>query len=147
MQPTVINMSALRNAEKRYRKSLQTHPDNTSTRLNLAWCLFMQAVHRSGQETVLSNLTEPSTDLLKLIANSGPDRDADALVKEFLSHICIAKNLCVENDDVVEATRLHSLVNLSGLQDAVRRAEEVSLEGIYDLSWEILHGEIDQERD
>ena len=147
MPTTQIDLGALQNAERHYRTKLQTQPDNTTARLNLAWCLFMLAVHRSGVETALSAGVECSPLPMNPVENSGTNRDAQAILHDVLAQVCIVRNLSVHKNDMIDANRLQSLVNLSGLQEAARRAEELSLEGLYDLSWEIMHGSRDEDRE
>ena len=145
--PTTIDLASLQRAEDRFRKKLQSQPDNTSTRLNLAWCLFMQAEHCSGKESVLPLASEHLPDALNPDVNTESHRNSQSLLHEFLGHICIAKNLCIHKSDFMDASRLQTLVNLSGLQDAARQVEDQSTERLYRLSWEIMHGDVEGDRD
>lgn len=59
---SVVEPEALSRAEAVYRQHLIHEPDDTVARLSLAWCLFMQALHQAGRESVLgvgSMVVEP----------------------------------------------------------------------------------------
>ena len=50
-----INIDAIRGAERVYRSCLIDEPADTSTRLKLAWCLLIRAVHADGRQAILQN--------------------------------------------------------------------------------------------
>src|SRR5579859_2218810 len=54
--PSVFAMEALRETELRCRRSLIEDPTDMIVRIDLAWCLLLQAVNRAGQETVQAAL-------------------------------------------------------------------------------------------
>ena len=143
-QPPLFDLVALRSAEDRYRRELQSRADSTPTRLNLAWCLFMEALHASGTESA-APLYELPTLVTDALVAPGACRSAQSLLQECLGHICIAKQLSVHKSDLLDASRLQTLVNLSGFEGAARCAEEACLTRLHALSWEIVHGKPDSD--
>ena len=138
--PSLFDLCALQIAEANYRDELQTHPDNTATRLNLAWCLFMQAVHSSGRESACPSADNLPTTHTEKCCKSTDQRSSQALLQECLGHTFMVRNLCIHKKDFQDAARLQALVRLSGLHDAAKNAEAQSMERLAKLSWEIMHG-------
>ena len=130
--------SALGSAEKVYKTILQTQPDNTSTRLSLTWCLFVQFVHASGAESVHSVAPNAVIPDASPITDTDARRNSDVLLREFFRQISIVKHLCVRKSDCVDATVLDELIRLTGLEDSARIAEEQCLVRLQDLSSEIM---------
>src|SRR5688572_7910021 len=54
-EPGVIQTEPLAQAEAVYRRRLTNEPDDMAARVNLAWCLFMQALHEAGRESAMAN--------------------------------------------------------------------------------------------
>jgi len=134
-----LNLPAVRRAEESYRKTLQTQPDNTATRISLAWCLFIQSLYSSGIEAALSAVDDTPAVRANTIEYQAVNRNSETLLDEFFGQISIVKHLSVHKNDVFDTTRLEELIRLSGLQEVARRAEEQWLVRLDDLSREIMN--------
>ena len=138
--PVLLDIAGLHIAEAGYRECLQTQPDNTAARLNLAWCLFVQALHRGGIESVcMVEADQPVMAPIKCSRATG-ERNSSALLQECLGHAFMVRNLSVGRKDIQDAQRLQALVRLSGLQDAAKSAEAQSMDWLIALSCEIMYG-------
>jgi hypothetical protein len=104
-----IDRTALKQAEKTYRKRLGEEPGDTGARLRLAWCLVLQAFYRAGQESLPA---------------APPDGDARDLLKDGLQQTVTVTQLSADPREHREVETLRALVRLSGAEPLVLEAEE-----------------------
>ena len=136
-----IESTDLQRAENIYRARLRSQPEDMALRLSLAWCLFMQALHRSGQEAVhgvyaLAYINAPSVDMETLDWVDG--RSANALLTDCLQQTYTVKHLSMHEEERVEVARLHALVELAGAQDVSTFAEEQCMQRLVELAREAM---------
>jgi hypothetical protein len=146
--PGHIELSALQRAEENYRNLLVEQPDNLAMRTGLAWCLFMQALHQSGQETVIhAELRErqaefpPRNVAMKVMT----ERNARVLLRDCLEQTCIVINLSANKEDNLEVMKLQTLVKLSGLTSEVELSEAQSMRRLDELTWAIKNSSITED--
>ena len=130
---------ALLRVEEVYRRRLDVEPSDMVARVSLAWCLFMRALHRAGQESVIQAITitgrtEPAED------SSPPSigTDAGSILKDCLHQTIAVLQLSGNPQDRTAVRRLQSLVRLSGGEKAVSDAEEEAARILYAVTREIL---------
>ena len=135
-----VDTANLKWAENTYREQLKTRPEDMAIRLSLAWCLFMQALHRSGQETVLDYAVVYVQPLAEdHVADSATiERSAHALLKDCLHQTYMIKHLSLDADERLNVARLQSLVELAGARDIMVGAEEQSVQQLVSLAREAL---------
>ncbi|HEY3282486.1 MAG TPA: hypothetical protein VGN26_09450 [Armatimonadota bacterium] len=126
----VIEIEALKHSEEIYRARLANEPGDTTARMKLAWCLFMQALYRAGQESVLMALVaasgaredSPEGALLKALQSE----ESSALFGECLKQTNTVLQLSPSDGDRRDMERLQYLARLSGAGQAVVEAEEAA---------------------
>jgi hypothetical protein len=131
----------LKRAEDTYREQLRSEPDDLALRLSLAWCLFMQALHRSGQEAVFTYTQHACTDASAAVTptdSATADRSANALLKDCLQQTYTIKHLSLREEERLEVARLHALVEMAGAQDLVIGAEVKSVQRLVALAREAM---------
>ncbi len=122
----VIQIEALRRSEDIYRARLANEPGDTSARVKLAWCLFMQALYRAGQESVLGALVSAPEESaaqqswVQAVMNQG----AAELFSECLRQTSTVLQLSPSAGERHDMERLQDLAKLSGAGQAVLEAEE-----------------------
>jgi hypothetical protein len=126
-QHKVIQMSSLKRAESIYRTRLANEPGDSTARVKLAWCLFMEAIYRAGQESMLAALCttvnlddEQRSKRMQLIW----DQDADQLLNDCLQQTTTVMEISSDPWDRKDVERIKALVKLSGVRKAVSDAEE-----------------------
>jgi hypothetical protein len=114
----------LQEAEAAYRFILIREPDNMDVRVNLAWCLLLQALYQSGKETVIAERgdakqagDDPNTDIT-------PGPDAGHLLQECLRHSMTVKHLSARASNQMDMEKLEALVRLAGGKDLLVSSEE-----------------------
>src|SRR5438105_8952993 len=82
---TPVSIDQLKTQERGYRRQIDHEPMDMCARANLAWCLFLQAMHQAGRENLLALLQERG-DLPEHPLEGGfrLDRDAQHLLRECL---------------------------------------------------------------
>ena len=124
-----IAMASLKRAEHIYRTRLANDPDDSNARIKLAWCLFMQALYRAGQESMLNALVSPGSDEPSEVFVRSRciwDQDAEDLIHECLNQTGTVMQLSSDPLHRTDALRLQALVKLSGGDLAVAQSRENS---------------------
>lgn len=135
-----LNVDALWRVERIYRKQLAEEPANTVARVSLAWCLFMQALHRAGQESAVGPVLElalPAEPLAGEGASS--DRDSAVLLQECLRQALAVLQLSPDPRDHSDVERLQALVKLTGGSEMLADAEEQSRRILAQLTREMMN--------
>ena len=136
-----IELAALKRAEHVYRTRLANEPNDSTARIKLAWCLFMQALYRAGQESMLNALVSPPNDEPSE-ASVRPkciwDQDAGDLIHECLCQTSTVMQLSSDPLHRTDAQRLQTLVKLSGGEIAVTRSRENSSRVLSEFLHEVL---------
>ncbi len=126
--PLTCDIATLQSLESGYQRQLTEDPANLEVRLDLAWCLFMHALHEAGRESLLASL-----------AKGGPDADRGSLYKEIglyeQNAYRILKGCLRETFTVLqlspttpqEVAKLHVLIRLSGADQAFSEAEDEAM--------------------
>jgi hypothetical protein len=125
-QQPVFDIDSLRRLEGVYNARLAHDPGDHVARMHLAWCLFMQALHESGQQSVIVALFSPDDELdertMKRI-RSVLDRDARRMLRECVRHSVTVMQLSTDPRDKRDAQNLQSLVRLTGGFPTIEEAE------------------------
>ena len=108
-----FDVTEMQVAEAKYRRELQAHPDSTAIRLNLAWCLFLQALYTSGRESAAQHHECRPDSCDEGCCSCTSDRDSQSILHECLRHAFMASNLSVRRRDYQDAARLRTLVRIS----------------------------------
>lgn len=135
-----LKVDALWRVERVYRKQLLDEPGDTVARISLAWCLFMQAIHRAGQESTV-------TPVLELAIPAEPsdedspvgDRDSAVLLQDCLRQALAVLQLSPDPRDRSDVERLQALVKLSGGSELLADAEEQSRRILTQLTREMMN--------
>ena len=139
-----IEMASLKRAETIYRSRLVNTPENTETRIKLAWCLFMQALYRAGQESMLAALISNDEDNQSDLSQRSKfiwDQDAGELINDCLQQTSTVLQLSASSKERLDANRLQSLVKMSGGEQAVAQAREASSRLLGEVLQELLRNE------
>lgn len=126
IQPNVFDPHGLKEAEAAYRFILRQEPDNMDTRVDLAWCLLLQALYQSGQETVIAgqNNPVPSASGQTALPGLSPDPDARHLLQECLRHSLTVRHLSARTSNQLDVEKLEALVLLAGGRELLLSSEE-----------------------
>lgn len=126
--PLACDIHTLRKIESTYQIQLEVEPSNLDIRLDLAWCLFMQALHEAGRESLRVPL--PSND---------QDLDRAVLYREIrlfeqksytLLKSCLRETFTIMQLSPItpkEVSKLHTLIRLSGAGEAFAEAEDEAM--------------------
>lgn len=118
----VVDPEALRRVETVYRSRIITDPCDTMARGRLAWCLFIQSLHKAGQESVIQALSAVQVDAATFALNAhGPE--AQQLLDECLRHTEAVMQFC-SGEERSEMERLLGLARLSIGSTAMAAAED-----------------------
>lgn len=121
-----VDAEALRRVENFCRSRILQDPCDTLPRGTLAWCLFLQALHQAGRESVLNLLPDltlwPEGEQEPFEPQS--ERGAEQLLAECLRLTEIALSLTEPGELRTEMERLRSLARLSAGEQPVYRAEQ-----------------------
>lgn len=122
--PKTVRVESLAQAEAACRSRLAFEPTDLGARKKLAWCLFLQAIHQAGQETLLELVPEELCTEKPAPAGDVPAaRAARELLRECLRQSIAIRQLSTDPQDVHEIDRLQGLVRLSGGEEALFEAE------------------------
>jgi hypothetical protein len=138
----IIEVEALRRVETLYRSRLLAEPGDMVARVSLAWCLFLQALHRAGEERMLHALVPGSEN--GAASASTPKRaangheDAETLVRDSLRQAVTVLQLSPDPRDRVDVERLQALITMSGGGQAVCDAEADAARILAEVSREIM---------
>ena len=123
---TTFNLSALKQREDSYRIRLHSQPDDMENRVNLAWCLFMLALHQSGRESTQRSQTQAA------MATEGDvpeerlgtrEYTTEALVAECLRHLFVMLQCSHNTDIITRAETLLTLIRQVGGETALASAQ------------------------
>ena len=122
---SIFDTQGLKKAEEAYRFVLGREPDNMDIRVDLAWCLLLQALHQSGQETMPAERqgTEVNVEYRVAVADLSPGPDARHLLQECLRHSLTVRHLSAQASHQVDAEKLESLVLLAGGKEILAATE------------------------
>jgi hypothetical protein len=129
-------VDALRRVERVYRARLIDEPTDMVARLSLAWCLFLQALHRAGEERALATVT--ALELAETVSDGG--KRADDLLSDCLRQAITVMQLSPDPNDRTEIEKLHSLVKISGGGQAISEAEQQAKRILEDIAREMQSG-------
>ena len=140
----VFKVDALWRVERMYRKRLTDEPGDMVARTSLAWCLFLQALHRAGEEDALVTLEGMMLPPTTLDAGGDPvpgedaERAAGHLLEECLRQAVTVLQLSPDPRDHVDVERLQALIRLSGGEAAIAESEEQSRRILVQLTREMM---------
>ncbi len=126
--------------EKRCQIILDKRPDDDGARIELAWCLLMQAIHREGQESVINKVAPLiNTPLTKLFGDAQQltQRESRWLFAESLKHSFAVSKLSSNPKCLQEAERLKELIKISAGEEVIMDVEDISAKVMSQLSKEI----------
>lgn len=138
----IIDVHTLSTLESNCRKRLAVEPEDSQARSNLAWCLFMQAVHQSGQEKLLSALYREDGQLRE---KHDPeltdhfDRNAYQILRDCLQQAVAVVQLSPDERHQSEVGKLHQLIRLSGGEQALEDAEAEAGRIISEIARDLLN--------
>jgi len=130
----VVNGLRLQQVGVSWRAYVRQHPDDLKARLELAWCLLVEALYEAGRETATATGLPSSPDSDRLcspeadgagdlpLKADGPYR-SDKLFRESLHHAATVQQLSTHEEDYVSAKHLQSLVNLSCGEQSVAASQ------------------------
>lgn len=122
---TVVDAEALRRIEAVYRARLLSDPCDVLARGCLAWCLFLQSLHRAGEERMLDRLRGFHSAAGKALAIPRPaGPEAQELLNECLRQTETVLHLSEPGEPRLEMERLLGLARLSAGSQAFHSAEE-----------------------
>lgn len=136
-----VKVDSLWRVERIYRKQLIEEPGDTVARVSLAWCLFMQALHRAGQEstaTPLLDVTIPPDTVESEPESDALHRDSAHLLQECLRQAIAVIQLSPNPRDHSDVERLQSLIKLSGGEALLADAEEQARRILTQLTRELM---------
>lgn len=108
-----LSAAALADMETESRVRLEQRPEDTRARLNLAWSLFLLALVQLGRESSAETDPQPTIQALPLEALPPGDRSSRQLVQDCARQVLTARRLADSHDDVHDADRLTTFVELS----------------------------------
>ena len=141
-QPQAFSLESLKHVEHVYRQQLVADPGDMMARISLAWCLFMQALHRAGQESIVAELavaSEGQGEELNSAIRSILDEDADNLLKECMRQTITVMQLSSDPQDHTDAEKLQALIKLSGGGKAVSEAQAEGANILAEVTRQILN--------
>ena len=129
-------MEELRRAESSYRECLVSDPADTATRLRLAWCLFVQAVHQAGRESILETISfdGPGSDLLPGVIRSIQETDVDHLLQDCLRQTTTVMQLTRRPHERSDVEMLQLLVKLAGAEQWAADADREATMRLRDIT-------------
>lgn len=120
-----VDLDALRIAEQGYRQLLIAEPGDMEVRVDLAWCLFMQALHLAGQESMCCSADTaseyPATG--RFATRPVLEREARSVLRECLQQTITVSQLSRNRQDQLVIEKLQALVRLAYGESAVVVAE------------------------
>jgi hypothetical protein len=134
----VIDADRLGKLVRDYRQQLEKKPEDMRLRINLAWCLFMQALHQAGQEALLRSLQE--NGIIHKEVGMALEAEAQQLLRACLRQTYTVQQLSQRQQEHEEAGRLQSLVKQSGGEHLAQEVERMAMGSLLDLVQEIRRG-------
>jgi len=136
-----LSVGALESMERGYRSRLSVDPSDDASRLNLAWCLLMQALHADGRRAGVGEHDTPAGDIRASGESGDLQGSALALLRECLHQSQLASMLSTDVPRRAEIERLRNLIELSGGEQLVRQIENGATGLLAHLVNEVLHPE------
>ena len=136
-QAELIKIDAIRRAEQVYRSDLVNDPADTSTRIKLAWCLFVEAIHAAGRESVLRDLSEcerKSHEDLETAVRAIQDSAVDHLLSDCLRQTTAVMHLSREDRERTDMELLQMLINLAGAEHSTAGTAEEARRCLNDIT-------------
>ena len=124
--PVVCDIEILHQKNIQYRQQIREDPGNLELRLGLAWCLFIQALHQAGRESILtgtSAVDEVGAAATVRRSTCLFDQDAYQLLKSSLHETFTVMQLSVDTQGNEDVAKLHALIQLSGANAAFDEAQ------------------------
>jgi hypothetical protein len=123
--PLTCDIATIQEMETNYKRQLAEDPANMEIREDLAWCLFMHALHEAGRESLLESITAAVNesdrnavfDEVRLM-----DQKAYQLLRACLLETFTILQLSPQTQR--DVTKLHTLIRLSGADQAFHDAED-----------------------
>jgi hypothetical protein len=145
--PLVCDLDTLKLTERTCRQRLLSEPADTAARVDLAWCLFMQALHRAGQEsagpTQIEAFEKPEITGGK--GHGASDRNAFELLKDSLRQAYTVMHLSSRPEDHLSAERLRALVRLSGTEEMVSEVASEASKILAEITSDIIETAVVEE--
>ena len=131
-----IKMEALKRAESAYRTSLVSDPADTAARLRLAWCLFVQAVHQAGRESILDSIhsTGSESEAMRGVIRSIQETDVDHLLQDCLRQTTTVMQLTRRPHERTDVEMLQMLVKLAGAEEWAADADREAASRLRDIT-------------
>lgn len=125
IRSSIFDPPGLKEAESAYRFVLRREPDNMEARINLAWCLLLQALYLSGQESARAEQHDSRGETHSVsTGSSAADPDARHLLQECLRHSLTVKHLSAHPSNRLDVAKLEELVLLAGGKELLLSTEE-----------------------
>jgi hypothetical protein len=137
--PVICDIKTLQQNESRYQLAIMEDPTNLETRLDLAWCLFMHALHEAGRENLQAALVDADLDAdrAEVYREIGLyEQKAYQLLKGCLKETFTVLQLSPQTPQ--EVAKLHTLIRLSGADKAFTEAEDEAMRILGRLSQDIV---------
>lgn len=134
-----VSIDMIKVQERGYRRRVDHEPMDICARVNLAWCLLLEAMHQAGRENLLAVLRERGA--VADIPNDGGfrlDSDAQNLLRECLKQMCAVCELTRDPRDIAEVERMRYLVTISGAEAALREADDEAARWLMEMAKAIL---------
>jgi hypothetical protein len=138
-----FSIERLKTEERGHRSRVDREPLDMHSRMSLAWCLFIQAMHQAGRENLLSVLRESgAVDEMPREKTLRLDRDAQHLLRECLKQLCAVCELSRNPNDLSEVERLRYLVTASGAEAALRETDDEASRWMAEMARAVVAGPI-----
>lgn len=133
MSPHTINIEAIRGAERVYRSCLIEEPADTATRLRLAWCLLIQAVHADGRQSSLRGASEGTAQFESDPQGTVPV-EVGILLEDCLRQTTAVMHLSRNEVEHADVRMLQNLINIAAadaeenpvMEESRRRIREIT---------------------
>jgi hypothetical protein len=131
-----IELEALLRAEQMYRHALMNDPGDTAVRLRLAWCLFVQAVHQAGRESILGSkeMQRIWSDGVAPCSGDGYEKNVDQLLRDCMRQSATVRQLTRNEREKSDVELIQSLVGLAGAEQWAVDADEEAARRLYDMT-------------
>ena len=110
----IFDVSKLEATERSCIACIEEDPTNSNARLQLAWCLIIFYIYKSGQESILREQLD-----LELDPNG---RTAKRLLEEGLLQATIVSDISTDPSEKNEVENLKMLVQISGAKETLAKA-------------------------
>lgn len=139
--PVACDIKTLQQMESRYQNEITQDPTNLEVRLDLAWCLFMHALHEAGRENLQAALASGGgeADRVEMFREIGLfEQNAYSLLKGCLKETFTVLQLSPHTPQ--EVAKLHVLIRLVGADQAFLEAEDEAMKILQRLDRDMAYG-------